>query len=208
MDNFPSNSNKAKAPEPKKVEKIVDSSRVTRRKKPLGKRISEMFFQEDGRSVLAYIIQEVIIPSTKDIIVDTVTESVDRAVYGDTRPKRSVGRGHSPSRVSYSSISNNWRGSQQEHQDSRRQVSRRARETHSFDDILLDSRAEATEILDQMFTMLSKYEQVSVADLYGMLDTTADFTDEKWGWTDLRGSDVAKVRGGWLLDLPRPIELN
>src|SRR5690606_41700053 len=85
-----------------------------------------------------------------------------------------------------------------------RSVSNRARTAHNFDDIGLETRVEAEEVIDQLFELVSKYGHASVADLYGLLGVTANYTDEKYGWTDLRGSKPVKVREGYLLDLPRP----
>jgi hypothetical protein len=79
---------------------------------------------------------------------------------------------------------------------------------HDFNEIILATRVEAEEVLDRLFDILNKYQTVSVSDLYELVGITANFTDEKWGWTELRGSQVAKVRNGYLLDLPRPEPLD
>ena len=79
---------------------------------------------------------------------------------------------------------------------------------HDFNEIILGTRVEAEEVIDRLFDLLSKYDNASVADLYELVGITANFTDEKWGWTDLRGASVAKVRNGYLLDLPRPEPLD
>ena len=47
-----------------------------------------------------------------------------------------------------------------------------------------------------------------MADLYDMVNITGDYTDTKWGWYDLRGAGVERIRSGYLLDLPRPVPLD
>ena len=83
-------------------------------------------------------------------------------------------------------------------------MSHRARATHDFGEIIIPTRPEADAVLEGLFAILEEYDVVSVSDLYEMTGVTSHFTDRKWGWTDLRGSDIHRIREGWLLDLPRP----
>ena len=85
-----------------------------------------------------------------------------------------------------------------------RTMSQRGRARHDFDEIVLDSRAEAAEVIDTLTEVVSRYGEVSVADLYTMVGIRPNHTDEKWGWVELGDADVARVRGGYLLDLPDP----
>lgn len=74
----------------------------------------------------------------------------------------------------------------------------------AYDDILFPTRAEATDALDQMIAIIAQYDVVTVADLFESVGVTGEFTDENWGWTDLRGADVQRINEGYVLDLPRP----
>lgn len=87
-------------------------------------------------------------------------------------------------------------------------MSRRGRSTHDFDEIILATRVEAEEVVDRLFDLVGRYESASVSDLYSLVGISGNFTDEKWGWTDLRGAGVERVRNGYLLDLPRPEPLD
>jgi len=52
------------------------------------------------------------------------------------------------------------------------------------------------------------YENVSVADLYELTGVQSAHTDQKWGWVDLRGSNVERTRqGGYVIALPEPVPL-
>jgi hypothetical protein len=88
--------------------------------------------------------------------------------------------------------------------DGRREMSRRGRATHSFDEIILKSRAEATEVLDRLDDIVNKYEVTSVSDLYEMVGIEGSHVDEKWGWDDLGHASITRVRDGYLLNLPKP----
>ena len=212
MENYPGNSNRAtsktppnakpkpKAKEEKKVEKVVVGT-VTRRKKPLGKRFSETFVTGDAESVFAYVLNDVMIPAAKDMVADAFTQGVERMLFGDSRGRSRVSTSK-PTGSGYTSY--NRMSPAAKRPDPRQDISRRARATHNFDEIILDTRHEAQEVIDQLFSLVSEYDVATVADLYEMVGQTGDFIDEKWGWVDMRGAGVTRVKGGYLLDLPRP----
>jgi hypothetical protein len=87
-------------------------------------------------------------------------------------------------------------------------MSQRGRAKHDFDEIVLDQRSEAEEVIDRLYDVVNKYEQATVADLYDLVGLSSNHTDHKWGWTDLRGSGVSRIRDGYLLDLPDPEPLD
>jgi hypothetical protein len=83
-------------------------------------------------------------------------------------------------------------------------MSSRGRATHDFGEIELPTRAHAEAVIAQLDEFVDRFGHTSVADLYEMVDLEAEYTDEKWGWTDLRGADVRRTRSGtYVLILPR-----
>jgi hypothetical protein len=80
----------------------------------------------------------------------------------------------------------------------------RTRHPHNFDDIILETRADAEEVIDTLYNILRKRDFVLVSDLYDAVGEPASYTDENYGWTDLHGTRPYKVREGWLIDIPRP----
>jgi hypothetical protein len=208
VEELPGNSRKARETpqEDKKIEKVV-TGEVSRRKKPLGKRFAETMFGTDGKGVVQYIVLDILIPATKDLIADVVTQGIERSLFGEarsssrrtgSRPTSSIGH------VNYSRYSASPLAGRR---DEPRELSRRARSTHEFDEITLATRTEAEEVLNRMDQLIEKYETVSVADLYELLGVTSSYTDEKWGWVDLRDASIRRVRDGYLLDLPKPESL-
>jgi len=212
MDDYPGNSRKQQAPatdvpEAKKVERIT-SGEVVRRKKPLHKRFAETFVGGDAKTAWAYVAFDVLIPAFKDMVADSFTQGVERMLFGDSRStsRRTGSRpGYSGGYVSYNRPSNTPRDGRREDP---RGVSRRSRATHNFDEIILASRPEAEEVIDRLFDLVSRYEMATVSDLYELVGEQGKYTDEKWGWTDIRGAGVTRVRNGYLLDLPKPEPLD
>ncbi len=205
-DQFPPNSVRAKVeseadtPQAKKVETVVKGD-VKRRKKPLGKRFHEVFLGGDARGTANYVVFSVLIPAAKDMLVEAGAQGIERLVYGESR-RRPASRGMATGHIAYnrppSAVSDRPPAA----------LSRRARTRFDFDEIILQSRSEAEEVLDRMYDLLSRYDSVSVADLYELTGVQSAHTDQKWGWVDLRGSQVTRTRqGGFVVDLPEPTPL-
>ena len=216
MENYPGNSNRTTAksvksaqpkpekktsPQDKKVEKVV-VNKVTRRKKPLGKRFAETFVGGDAESVWTYVLNDVMVPAAKDMVADAVSQGIEKMLFGESRGRSRGARVAGAAYTSYNKISTQTKAAP------RRDISQRARATHDFDEIILGTRGEAQEVLDQLYTLISEYDVATVADLYEMVDQTGTFTDEKWGWTSLRGAGITRVKGGYLLDLPQPVYID
>ncbi len=201
MDEYPPNSDASKKPpeDEKKVERVTSSEPI-RRRKSLGKQFKATFFGGDAKSAFRYVVFDVLIPAAKDAIADAGAQGIERLVFGDTRRRRGAAPPSGPS--GYVSYNRYAMGGQQA--EPPRSMSRRARASHNFDEIVLTSRPEAEEVLDRMYDIISRYEAVTVADLYGLTGIQETHTDYKWGWSNLHGSGVARVRNGYLLDLPDP----
>lgn len=204
--NYPSNSNKKKEkrdlPE-KKVKKIIDGN-VVQKKKSFSKRLAETFFGDDVPSVSAYIIHDVIIPATKSTISDMVSGGIEMLLFGETRGSRTR-RDKGKSYVSYSNYYNRD-GKRDERRD--RDTSRTNRARHNFDDIILETRGDAEEVLSHLVDLTEDYGMASVADLYDLVGITANFTDNKYGWENLSTASISRVRSGYLIDLPKTILLD
>ena len=200
--NFPSNSQKSKAaaqPAKKQVKKVIQGEAI-QRKKPLGRRIVETFTGDDMNSVGQYILFEVLLPAAKTMISDAASQGVERLLFGDSRPTRTpTSSGYKPGYTSYNSISSRV-GRRDEPP---RSLSRQARSTHDFGEFLLRDRVEAETVLDGMMAILEQYDVVTVSDFYSLVGISGEFTDEKWGWTDLRDARIHRAGSqGFALQLP------
>lgn len=194
-EQYRSNSNAAKeaAKEEKKIEKVV-SGQVKVRKKSEWQKLGDIFIAEDAQSVKSMILMDVIVPAIKKVITDVVTNGISMILYGSTAKSRET----NGSRVSYSSYYNGGYSTRKEEK----------RDRYAYDNIVLESRAEAEEVLTRMFECLDKYGNVSVNDLYDLVGIDGDYTDARYGWRDLKNADVVRVRDGYQLKLPRVMPLN
>lgn len=203
MDQFPPNSKTAKAGrnEPKKLTPVAGAN-AKRRKKPLGSRFRETFIQGDAKTAAGYVGQTVIIPMIRDLMYEAGQTLMQRMIFGETKSQRNAPPSGLFGRVDYTQPSNPTRANT-------RTTSRPSRARHSFDEMVLDTRQGAEEVISRMMDVLSQWEVVSVADLYELVGFESTHVDHKWGWTDLSAAGVSRTRsGGYLLDLPQPKALD
>lgn len=203
MDNpeFPPNSEVSRKgiPSAKDISPVVSGSAV-RRRKSLRKQFKETFVTGDARTAIYYVLFDVLLPASKDMVVESVYQGVEKLIFGDSRRRGSTPPPSGP----YGNIAYHRYSSGSRYSGPQRALSRQARARHNFDEIVLDQRTEAEEVIDRLFDLVSRYESASVADLYELVGLASAHTDNKWGWTDLTGAGVTRVRGGYLLDLPEP----
>ena len=178
----------------KKLEKIVKGSVKSKKKSGLRK-FMDAFVQEDIGTIGDYIFADVLIPAMKKTFSDIVNNSLDMLLWGKSGGRRTRG---SAERISYRSYYRDG-GASREPERKRR---------YDCDEIVLDSREEAEEVLARMNELLEDYNMVSVADLYDLVGITGKVTDNNFGWTDLRNASVTRDRDGYLINLPRAIALD
>lgn len=197
MQEFKPNSHKSKEErkqtpkEEKKVEKVISGTAKTKKKS----KFADVFISEDATNVKSYILMDVLVPAIKKAISDIVTDGVDMVLYGGTGKHK---RSSNASKISYSSY--------YDRRDDRRDVNR-TRSGYSYYDITLDTRGEAEEVLTRMDELIDAYDAVSVADLYDLVGISGDYTDNKYGWTNLRNAEVVRVRDGYKIKLPKALPL-
>lgn len=212
VEEFPSNSQRRRAPreeapktDKRVVHKVVEGQ-VVQRKTPRGKRIKELFLGGADRSIWEFVFQDVIVPNIRDMLYEANQQAMERVLYPGSEPRAyRRTRPGDPRRSSVTNYNGISRGPARE--DDRRQMSRRARANHDFGEIIIPTRPEAEAVLEGLFELLNEYDVATVADLYEMVGVSSQFTDRNWGWTDLRGTDIRRVREGYLLDLPRPEDI-
>ena len=73
-----------------------------------------------------------------------------------------------------------------------------------YDDVVIESRAEAEEVLSNLIELIEQYDVAKLSDFYDMVGIDSDFSDEKYGWTNLSRATVSRVRDGYTIILPKP----
>lgn len=200
--NYPGNSHKdrdSKTAKPEKVVEKVISGEAIQRKKSLGSKFKDVFAGEDAKSVGAYILFDVIIPAAKAMLADAASQGAERMLFGDSRGRNNSSGG----RQGYTSYNKMYSRTPNQNSSGTRELSRQARATHNFGEVILSTRGEAEEVLDRLTALIDMYAVATVSDLYDLVGITGSFTDDKWGWYDLRGSQISRIREGYLINLPQ-----
>ena len=193
MDNKP-----RETTERKKVERVV-SGNAKVKKNELAK-LADVFISEDIKNVKSYVLMDVMVPTIKRTIVSIIQDVASMVFLGE--------KGHGSSTkvggVSYT-----------KYYDDKRDIYRHTPDPvrthrHSYEDIEIDNRGEAEEVLTRMDELIDTYGVVSVADLYDLVGLTCDYTDNKYGWTKatFRNARVVPTRGGYMFKLPKALPLN
>lgn len=178
----------------KKVEKVVSGTVTTKKKN----RFADVFISEDIHSVKNYIVMDVLIPAIKDAIEDIITNGIRMILRGDTAaPKSKSGASY----ISYNKYSSDRR-------EDRRYDPNRTRSGYSYDDVKLESRGEAERVLNHMDDLIETYGHVTVADLYDLVGISGNYTDNKYGWTNLSSAEPVRVRDGYILRLPKALPID
>jgi len=185
--------------ERKKVEKVVKGVVKTKKKSEVRK-LADIFVAEDAHTVKDYLIQDLLIPSIKNTILDLIVEGATIIFKGESGRSRK-----SNSSVDYVS----YRRYADRYDRDDRRYSERSRTSYGYDDIILESRAEAEEVLTRMDELIDTYGFVTVADLYDLVGKSCNYTDNKYGWTNLRSAEPVRVRGGdYMLRLPKAVAID
>lgn len=200
MDDYKPNSHRFKEEqktdvkeESKKLEKVVNGSVKVRKKSHL----KEALISEDASNIKSYIVIDVLIPAIKKAISDIVKNGIEMLLYGDSG--RSNGQRSPSSSVSYRDY--------YDRRDDRYRPNPSQRQGRSIDDLVIESRGEAEEVLTRMDELLETYKMVTVADFYDLVGVTCDYTDNNYGWTSLRSAEVVRVRDGYIIKLPRALPI-
>lgn len=195
-----------RAPAKREVARVT-RSKATLRKKPLYKKFLDAFRPEDNVGFVEYTLLEVLAPGIKDVAADAVHGAIDNAL-GTSVPRGRRGRRGDSGYTSYNRMSS-ARPRGRRDRDDDRHSRRDSRVADDVREIILDSRVEAEEVIDNLIELASKYEVATMRDLLSLIGEPHNQTHEDWGWADLRGARIHRVgRNGYLLDLPRPEPLD
>ena len=212
LSQYRGNSNASKdiqvvSEEREKMEQIATGRKV---KQSFWNRVLSEFIADDIHSIGDYILRDVIVPAAKTAISDTITNGIDRLLFGETRNHGYTGsntiRHITPYSSLYSNVSSNKIVKYNESQQTRG-IGR-----YSYQDILIpftpeethnETKAKAIEILTRMKIYLDRYNVVSVGDLYDAVGEIPDKIDQDWGWYNLDGAYIQNSREGFIIRMPK-----
>lgn len=197
MPEYPNNSHSARensTPPDKKMGKVVTGT-AKARKKSEAKKLANTFLPDDVTSVKSYILMDVVVPGIKNAIADVVSIML----FGEAG--RIGGKKGNGSKVSYQRYYDDRR-------DDRRDYARPRSAGFDCDDIIFELRGDAELVLDQLEAAIDQYGVASVLDLYDLSGVTCpSYTAKNYGWTDIRSARVARTRNGYVLQLPKTVQI-
>lgn len=192
---YPTNSDRSKE---KKTIEPVAKARIKR--ESTARKVIGEIIREDVHSVGETVLWDVVIPTVKNLISDTITRGIESMLYGgDSRPR---------SKTSYSDYSGYSRSKGTRDRSAEKRERRSARHAEpERNEIIFDSRSDANDVIDRMSDLIDQYGQASLADLNALIGASSNFIDDNWGWTDMGSFDVRQVRDGFMLTHDEPQSL-
>lgn len=183
--------------EREKLTPVVKKDAVVSTKRPLGKKLADMFISEDIEDVKSYVIRDLIIPGIKNAIID-IAEMI---FFGERTGRRGSRSGKDRDRVSYASYykSDDRRGSARRGGRNDREYERNDRV--DYRNIILRDRRDAEDVVDSLKRRIHEYGSATIADLLDLIEVTGKYTDNNWGWTDERDVGIRRVNSGYLIDV-------
>ena len=169
-----------------KVKRIVAVEPV-KKKKGLFRRLWSGMVGPDGfRRIRLYVVQDIVVPSIKGMIADSIKSSVDMAfniqktptIYGSKTQKVDYGARFQSAAAG--------------------PVVTNVRVPYEVDEYIIGERQEAIEVLGYLNDMAATYGSVAVAEYYDMLGIAPKFTDNNYGWDKNRMSKatITMLRNG------------
>ena len=166
--------------------------------------------------LLDYAIREVIAPSSKEIVrnaftgfinmfSDAATKSVDKWIYPDGAPfTKSRNSTYESGYTNYTVYS---RSSNSSNATTQPAPSINQRSSIDIDYIWVDREEDAKYIVGCLVEEITMYGKAKVSTLYEKIKKPTTFTDFKYGWTNANEISYRRDRGKFLIDLPRPINI-
>ena len=85
---------------------------------------------------------------------------------------------------------------------------RKTRIGYFCDEITVEDRVEADEVLSIMDELIEQYGIASVADFYELIGIEGKHTDNQYGWKNLSEAKVVRdPDGGWVIKMPRAVPI-
>ena len=75
-------------------------------------------------------------------------------------------------------------------------------------DTLCTIQYDQEDVLMRMDELMETYGLVRVADLYDLVGITGNYTDNKYGWTNIRNAEIVRVRDGYMIKMPRAVPID
>ena len=171
--------------ENKKIEKVAN-----------GRLKKRSALSHDVNNIKNYALKDVLIPALQKAVVDIVKNGVEMLVYRGEKPPSS--RNSALPYVSYNKYGSS---------SSDRRYSEPRSVGYGIEDIILETRGEAEEVLRHMDAIIDTYGVLSVLDMFDLVGVRSTPNDNKYGWTNIRSAEIVRVSGGYTIRMPKPLPI-
>lgn len=169
------------------------TSQVTVKKQNDLSKFGKKLFSEDAKSVGEYVVNDVVVPSIKKLIVDSVKNAIDYFIYGGKTSNNSSGLKN----VSYQ----NYYTGRPSNTTSNATYTKP--NIYAINDVIFNDRGEAETVLLRLKEAVERYGMVSVGDFYDCISQPSKYTDQKYGWRDLSTAQIVRTSGGFSIQFPK-----
>lgn len=191
------------------------------KKKSIGTKMKETFISTDLPDVKGNIVNDILIPSAKNMVLDAIRSvatgavgTVEMMLFGKVTGRGGIYNGRNrdyssiSSRIRYDSMGGNTRG---------KELTQTQRASFALDSVIFEGievvdgiertpRQQAQAVIDSMIDQIEMYGYATVRDFYDYAGvTTRDYTEASWGWHSFGTARPEAIAGGaYIIVCPRP----
>lgn len=189
----------------KEIKPVIKGETKLHKKSFLNKMV-RAFVSEDIENIPSVIFYDVVVPAVKKTAYEIITDSSYRILNDDSGTLR-----RSLSQTRYGGyFRSDTERPRSVSKNSRNDVNFRDYKggTQQYDSVAFGNRPDAEMVLEAMLEAISIYDSVSIADYYELADIPNDnYTLNNYGWTDLSSAKIIQVKNGYMIKLPKAIQL-
>ncbi len=181
-----------------------------RKKRNLLERGADLLLGSSGvKSVLHSVAEDVIIPSVKDVLYESLSSGFERLIYrGDERP---VSSRYSSSRTKVQDTRTNRTNYASTYKSSSTSYSsgRKYEKHKGIEPVIFASNREALDVLAELNDEIRQNGFVRVADFYNITGyDDIQHVDNYFGWENVNDCIIRHTRDGWVLYMSEPVSLD
>lgn len=180
--------------EHRKQDPIIKRDRVVSSKESLGKKIVKEFFVDDIQDLKRYLWKEKIVPGVKNIVLD----GLEKIFFKDVRSRRNDRTGYDYNGSSYRYYYDGKRGGYDQKKEKQKE------EKVDCRNVVLTYREDAEKLVSRMKQIIREDHELTVAQMFELIDSPSDYIDNNWGWDDERDIGMRRVSTGYLIDVREP----
>ena len=198
--------NKTAEKERPKINKVIAGKAAVKEDKK--RKFMDIFSLSDLSKVKDAVIYDVLIPAAKKMFVDMVENGMYTFIYGDSKRPSPGGSSIVPAtKIGWTNYARPV-GSYSSPYSARPE--QRPHSVYAYDQVVFETRSDAMSVLDVLDNIAGEFQIVRVSELYDAAGIkNFDYTAENFGWreSDISAARIERVRDGYIIDLPKPLNI-